>query len=184
MKSIFRLKYPKLILLALTFVIAYELFVILETGAFYELISSLGYVGTFIAGILFSYGFTAAPATALFLVFGQEQVWWLAALVGASGSVIGNLLIFHVVRYSVNDEITRLEKTHSIKTIEHAVPRKLKHFIVPVLAGFIMASPLPDEVAISLFALTHRISTREFIVVSLLLHLIGIMAIIGIGAAL
>ncbi len=177
----FRIKYPKLIILALTFVVAYELFMILETGKFYTLITSLGYFGTFIAGILFAYGFTAAPATALFLVFGHQQVWWLAALVGACGSVLGNLLIFHVVRYSVTDEITRLEKTRSIKRFEHAVPRKLKHFIVPVLAGFIMASPLPDEVAISLFALTHRISTREFLVVSWVLHVIGIMIIMGIG---
>lgn len=181
MNSRFRIKYPKLILLALTFVIAYELFILLETDQAYAFIVNLGYPGTFIAGILLAYGFTAAPATALFLIVGHQQVWWLAALVGACGSVVGNLLIFHIVRYSVADELTRLEKTRSIKNFEHAVPRKLKHFIVPVLAGFIMASPLPDEVAISLFALTHRISTRELIVVSWILHVIGIMALIGIG---
>lgn len=179
-----RFKYPKLVLLALSFVLAYELFIFVETEALYPVLFSMGYLGTFIVGILFSYGFTAAPATALFLIIGQEQTWWIAALVGAAGSVLGNVLIFHFVRYSLADEIERLEKTRSLRRIEHAVPRRLKHFIIPVLAGFIMASPLPDEVALSLLMFTHHISTKELIAASWILHVIGITAIIGVGSLL
>lgn len=177
-------KYPKLILLALTFLVAYELFVVLNTERFTNLLSSWGYAGTFIAGILFSYGFTAAPATALFILFGQQQSWWIASFIGAAGSVLGNLLVFHIIRYSVDDELKELEHTSSVRRFERAVPRKLKHFIAPVLAGFIMASPLPDEVAISLFALARHITHYELVIVSFVLHFIGIAALIGIGSVL
>lgn len=180
----FRIKYPKLVLLALSFFIAYELFLFVNTDHVNRLIISLGYAGTFIAGVLFSYGFTAAPATALFMFFGQHQVWWVAALVGAAGSVAGNLLIFHIIRYSVADELRQLERTRSVRRFERAVPRKLKHFIVPVLAGFIMASPLPDELALSLFALARHISHHELIIVSYILHFLGISALIALGTTL
>lgn len=181
MKQPWWAKYHKLLLLAATFVVAYELFMLLNTEALYPYIISWGYAGTFIAGILFAYGFTAAPATALFLILGQQQTWWLAAVIGAIGAVIGNALIFHVVRYSVADELRKLEKTKSIRRVEKAVPRKLKHFIIPVLAGFIIASPFPDELAVSLLAFTHHISTRELVVVAFILHCIGIASIIGVG---
>ena len=176
-----KLKYPKLLVLLLTFVLAYELFIFLNAARFTTLISSWGYIGTFIAGILFSYGFTAAPATALFLVLGHQQTWWIASIIGALGSVCGNLLVFNVIRYSVDDELKRLERTKSVRQFERAVPRRLKHFIVPVLAGFIMASPLPDEAAMSLFALARHISHLELILVSFVLHFLGIAALIGLG---
>lgn len=180
----FRVKYPKLILLFFSFVIAYEFFLLVNTSHITRLVSSLGYAGTFIAGVLFSYGFTAAPATALLIFFGQHQVWWVAALIGAAGSTVGNLLIFHIIRYSVEDELQKLERTASVRRFERAVPRKLKHFIVPVLAGFIMASPLPDEIALSLFALARHISHHELVLVSYVLHFLGISALIALGTAL
>lgn len=181
MKQPWWAKYHKLLLLAVTFVVAYELFILLNTEALYPALLSWGYAGTFIAGILFSYGFTAAPATALLLLLSKTQVWWLTALIGAAGSVLGNAVIFHVVRYSVTDELNKLEKTKSIRRVEKAVPRKLKHFIIPVLAGFILASPFPDELAVSLLTFTHHISTRELVVASFVLHFIGIALIVGVG---
>lgn len=174
-------KYPKLCILTATFVGAYLLFHFLQLDRFSSSIASLGYAGTFIAGILFSYGFTAGPATALLLIFGKEQVWWVAAVIAALGSVIGNLLIFHIVRFSVADEIERLEHAKPMLRFEHALPLTLQHHIAPVLAGFIMASPLPDEVALSLLAGIHRISARKVAALSFVLHFIGIAAIIGVG---
>lgn len=177
-----KLKYPKLLILLLTFVIAYELFIFLNTNRFTTLLTMGGYIGTFVAGILFSYGFTAAPATALFLVLGHQQTWWVASIIGALGSVCGNLLVFNIIRYSVDDELRRLERTKSVRQFERAVPRRLKHFIVPVLAGFIMASPLPDEAAMSLFALARHVSHVELILVSFVLHFLGIAALVGLGS--
>ena len=177
-----KLKYPKLLILLLTFVIAYELFIFLNANRFTTLLTMGGYIGTFVAGILFSYGFTAAPATALFLVLGHQQTWWVASIIGALGSVCGNLLVFNIIRYSVDDELRRLERTKSVRQFERAVPRRLKHFIVPVLAGFIMASPLPDEAAMSLFALARHVSHVELILVSFVLHFLGIAVLVGLGS--
>lgn len=177
-----KLKYPKLLILLLTFVIAYELFIFLNANRFTTLLTMGGYISTFVAGILFSYGFTAAPATALFLVLGHQQTWWMASIIGALGSVCGNLIVFNIIRYSVDDELRRLERSKSVRQFERAVPRRLKHFIVPVLAGFIMASPLPDEAAMSLFALARHVSHVELILVSFVLHFLGIAVLVGLGS--
>ncbi len=66
-------KYPKFLLLFITFLIAYLLFSGRTNPKFHLFILSLGFFGTFLTGILFTYGFTAAPATAIFLILAKEQ---------------------------------------------------------------------------------------------------------------
>ena len=61
-------KYPKFLLLFITFIVAYLLFYERTYPPFHDFIISMGYVGTFLAGALFAYGFTAAPATAILLI--------------------------------------------------------------------------------------------------------------------
>ena len=72
-KILSKIKYPKFLLLILTFVIAYFIFKGKSLLPFHDALLSLGYIGTFLAGIFFVYGFTAAPATALLLILAKEQ---------------------------------------------------------------------------------------------------------------
>ena len=53
------IKYPKFLLLFMTFLIAYLLFYERNYQPFHDFIASLGYIGTFLAGAMFAYGFTA-----------------------------------------------------------------------------------------------------------------------------
>ena len=62
----YHIKYPKFLMLILSFVAAYFLFEYLNIFGLNEFISSLGYFGIILAGKLFSSGCTAAPAIALF----------------------------------------------------------------------------------------------------------------------
>lgn len=179
-----KIKYPKLLLLSITFVIAYLLFYGNKYVPFHNFIMSSSYIGTFIAGMLFVYGFTAAPATAIFLILAQNQNIYSASLIGGFGALVGDLFIFNFIRYSLADEIKKLSKEKITAYINHKTPDLLKKYLMPVLAGFIIASPLPDEIGVSLLAASKTISTKTFSILSYLLNTIGIFIILLIGKGL
>lgn len=173
--------YPKFLLLFITFIIAYFIF----TGRNYEPLNnfllSFGLFGAFIAGVMFSYGFTAAPSTALFLIIAKEHNLWLAGVIGGLGALLGDLVIFAFIRSSFSDEIKRLSKEKIVKKFHTSIPNRLKKYILPVFAGFIIASPLPDEIGVALLAIHKHISVRMFMLLSYLLNTAGIFVILYVG---
>ena len=181
---IYMSKYPKFLLLFITFIIAYLLFYSRDYGPFRSFVSGLGYSGTFLAGILFAYGFTAAPATAIFLILAQHQNIYLASLIGGIGALIGDLLIFSFIRQSFADEISKLSKERIMHYFSNRVPGLIKKYTLPIIAGFIIASPLPDEIGVAMLAASKVISTKIFAIVSYLLNTAGIFAIYLIGNAI
>jgi len=180
-KILLKLKYPKFLLLLLTFVVAY----ILLSGRNFlpvrNILSSFSYLGTFLAGMLFVYGFTAAPATAILLILAKGQNILLAGFIAGFGALIGDLLIFKFIRYSFADEIKKLTKEKVFVRVNNKIPKILKKYFVPVLACFIISSPLPDEIGVSLLAASTTISTRVFSVLSYILNTAGIFVILIIG---
>lgn len=179
-----KIKYPKLIILLLTFVLAYFIFAGREMLAFKEILGSLGYFGTFITGIMFAYGFTAGPATAIFLILGSEQNIILAGIIGGFGALCGNYITFKIIRKGFNDELERLKKEKFIMKINGSIPHRLAHILIVVFAGLIIASPLPDEIGVSIIALDRKIPLKLFTLISFTLSTAGILIILWIGSAL
>ena len=185
MKSIFsKIKYPKLSLLALTFVIAYILFNGRTFLPLHDFLLSLGYLGSFLAGLFFVYGFTAAPATAILLILAKEQNILLAGFIAGFGALAGDLILFKFIRSSFKDEFERLSKEKIVIYAKNKTPQLFKRYLVPVLAGFIIASPLPDEIGISLLAASKAVSIKAFSIISYLLNTAGIFVILILGANL
>ncbi|MFQ5762080.1 MAG: hypothetical protein ACE5PO_03505 [Candidatus Bathyarchaeia archaeon] len=60
---------------------------------------------------------------------------------------------------------------------------KLKHRLAPLAAGLLLASPIPDEVAASLFGVIHY-STQKFLLYSYFIKFGGILLIAYAGIAL
>jgi len=178
------IKYPKFLLLFITFLIAYLLFYERTHPQFHDFVISLGYGGTFIAGALFAYGFTAAPATAILLILAKEQNILLAGFIGGFGALIGDLIIFNFIRHSFADEIKKLSREKVVKYINHKTPSLLRKYLLPVTAGLIIASPLPDEIGVSLIAASRNISMKIFSIVSYMLNTAGIFIILFIGNAI
>src|SRR3989338_6129996 len=174
-------KYPKFLLLFLTFLAAYLLFYGRDYQPFHDFVISLGYAGTFIVGALFAYGFTAAPATAILLILAKEQNILLAGIIAGFGALASDLIIFNFVRYSFADEIKKLLKEKAVLYINHKTPNLFKKYLLPVVAGFIIASPLPDEIGVSLLAASKSISMKIFSVISYVLNTTGIFLILLAG---
>ena len=185
-----KIKYPKLLLLVLTFVVAYILFYGKTYPPFNNFIISIGYLGTFITGLFFVYGFTAAPAISILLILAKEQNIFLAALIAGFGALVGDLILFKFIRYSFSfvDEIKEISHKkfyiYLKGKISSKMPSLLKRYLALVFAGFLIASPLPDEIGVSLLAFSGKISTKIFSVLAYSLNTIGIFVILVIGKAI
>lgn len=179
-----KIKYPKFLLLIFTFVLAYLIFRNRESVMLKNFLLSSGYFGAFLTGLGFSYGFTSAPATAIFLILAKQQNILLSGFIGGLGALFSDLIIFKFVRYSFSDEIEKLSKEKPIKVLNHKIKGKLKEYLLTALAGFIIASPLPDEVGVSLLAVSKSISTKFFSLFSYIMNTAGIFVILFVGRAI
>lgn len=186
-----RFRYPRLLLFVLSFIAAYFLFKSDHIQAVHEVIVGLGYVGTFIAGVMFAYGFTTALAFALLLVLAKSQVVWLAALVGGLGAMTGDYLIFRFIRGGLARELRLLGLMRVMRLVKGGyagasgvLPRWLQDYLLVLVGGFIIASPLPDELGVSLWAASRRITTRWFLALSVVCNTVGILLVLGVGRLL
>lgn len=112
-KPLIKIEYPKLFLLLSTFLIAYLLFYGRTYQPFHDFLVSISYGGAFLAGVFFTYGFTAVPATAVLLILANEQNIFLTGFIAGFGALVGDLIIFNIVRYSFADELNRLSEKNT-----------------------------------------------------------------------
>src|SRR3989338_8360053 len=174
--------YPKFLLLFITFIVAYFIFTGRSYQPLIQFVLSLGFIGVFLTGMMFSYGFTAAPATALFLIMAKEHNIAATGLIGGFGALVGDLIIFSFIRLSFRDEIEKLSKERMVRKFHSQLPSKLKRYLIPIFGGFIIASPLPDELGVTLLAIHQHISVRMFTLLSYTLNTAGIYAVLYVGS--
>jgi hypothetical protein len=179
----FRIQYPKLLLLCASFVLAYALY---SQGVFDILpqyFGGMGYVSMFVAGMLFCIGFTAPFG--LFLIIelapGLNPFW--AALIGGMGGVLVDLVIFEVARLSLQDELRRLASSglirRAVRLLYHErVSDKMRFYTLWALAGFIIASPLPDEIGLTLLSGVATVHPRKLALFCFALDTLGILAVL------
>jgi len=180
---LFKFKYPKLTLLIITIILAYFIFKNPSTSNFISGLGNLSYLGVFIAGIFFSFGFTTPFAVGFFITLKPENLV-LSGVIGGFGAMMGDLFIFNLIRFSFMDEFYKLKKVRVIngaeKFIEHELGRKITHYLLFALSGIIIASPLPDEIGVSLLAGLTHIKQKILAIVSFVLNTIGIIILLSI----
>ncbi|MEM5829736.1 MAG: hypothetical protein QW040_03165 [Candidatus Aenigmatarchaeota archaeon] len=180
MRRRIRYKYKNLFFLGLsTFIAVFSLRNVFAREMLTSYLSSLGYFGTFVAGIFFTYGLTAPVAASVFILLSKTVNPFVASILGAFGAVLGDYLIFRFVKFNLVKEIDDLMSKGGIKLKEIRLSGKFRK-IVPVIAGFIIASPLPDEIGSALFGLSE-FETKRFLYFSYFLNLIGILSLILLG---
>lgn len=140
-------------------------------------IGDLGYVGAFIVGIFFVSTFTVAPATVVLFHLAKELTPLEVALFAGLGSVLGDYLIFRFMKDRVFEEITPVFKRLGGLRLAHLLATPYFAWLAPVFGAIIIASPLPDEVGITLLGIS-KLKNWQFLTLSLILNSIGILAII------
>ena len=179
-----KFKYPKIAVFVAVIIAAYVVFTNPPITALVSSLSnSKGYFAIFIAGILYSFGFTAPFATGFFATLNPSNVF-LAAAVGGFGSLFADLSILKFVRLSFKDEFEMLKNEKFIKSIgnflKNTLGKKITSFFTYLLAAVIIASPLPDETGVSLLAGLTEIKENIFSIISFCLKSIGILIILSL----
>jgi uncharacterized membrane protein YdjX (TVP38/TMEM64 family) len=123
---VIQIKYPKLSLFILSFIVAYLLFSCRSFAPLHNTLLLLGYFGTFLTGILYAYGFTAPPATAILLILAGGQNIVFAGLVAGLGALLSDLIIFLFIRHGFTDEIERLSKEKIFQYIQKKISTTFK----------------------------------------------------------
>lgn len=152
---------------------------------FHQILKQLGYLGTFIAGFFFVYGFTASASIASMLVLSPFQNFWLASFTALAGAIIGNFFVFRFMRISITNELNDLSKNKLLKItiakLENYTPFFVRSYILPAFAGFIAATPLPDELAVALLSWSRNTSIAVFSSVTFVINVFGIFIIMWLG---
>jgi len=174
-------KYPRLFLLCFSIVLAYVLFQNDYVASLILGLQNLSYIGIFVAGILFSFGFTAAFAVGFFIFVQPENVL-LAVLIGGVGSTVADLFIFEGIRSSFSKELRRLKRTKLFREagnwVHHSLPRKIYLSLMYTFAGLIIATPLPDEIGVGVIAGFTEVRPIFLTIISFILHSLAIYLII------
>lgn len=133
--------------------------------------------GTFIAGMFFTSLFTIAPAMVALAELAEVQPLWQLALVGATGAVLADYIIFRFIKDRLSADLTRY--FHHIKILHWTAIR----WVIFILGAFIVASPFPDELGLAMMGLT-RMRTPAFLTLIFVLDFIGILAVGLVGRAI
>ena len=177
------IKYPNMLGVAVGIVAAIILTQITTFVAFLHRLGEFGYLGAFLAGILFSSTFTTAIATIIFFYLGETANPILAALLGGCGAMVSDMLLFRFFRDRLFSEFQLFFVEHHIS---HLHPSKILRsrvsaWLGPVIASFIILSPLPDEFGVALFSY-YKYDVKKLLPLSLALNTLGIYLIMSLGA--
>ncbi len=176
------MKYPRFFALALTIIIAILIFNNERIISPENFLVIENYLSSFTMGVLYVYGFTAALATGSLLVVAEQQNIFITGIIAGLGALMGDLIIFKFVRGTFNEELNELKKTKPIKKIRKFLKNhSTLNNAVPIISYIIIASPLPDEIGVSLAAIYRDTNTKYFSVLAFLLNTAGIFVILIIG---
>src|SRR3989344_2028688 len=134
-------------------------------------------LGAFIAGMFFTSIFTTAPAIAALAEISFLQGMFATALFGAMGSVVGDLIIFRFIRDRFSEHVSEIVTHQNVWRRFHLLfKRRFFRWITFFVGGFILASPLPDELGIAVLGFS-KMRVKYFAILSFIFNFFGILAI-------
>lgn len=174
-----RYRYKNITYLVASIAIAYLLF---RNTSFHEFLTHLGtygYFGAFIGGILFASTFTISIGAVILLNMVEYLNPWEIAIIAGIGGVVGDGIIFQFIRNKgLVDEIKHFVNYFGADKLEHLLHTKYFSWTLPVFGALIIASPLPDELGVSLIGIS-RLSTTQFVALSFVMNVIGVFIVLS-----
>lgn len=142
------------------------------------------FLNSFISGFFFTSVFTTAPAIAALGEIARANSLFFTALFGALGAMCGDFLIFRFMRDSFSGHLIELVKTKGTrKRIKSIFKLRFFRWLTFLIGGLIIASPLPDELGLSLLGFS-KIKTSRFLPLSFTFNFIGIIFVGLVARAL
>jgi uncharacterized membrane protein YdjX (TVP38/TMEM64 family) len=143
-------------------------------------VGDMGYVGAFVTGIFFVSTFTVAPAVIVLFKLADVLHPVEVALLAGMGAMAGDFIIFRFVKDKVFEELAPLfRKLHTAKT-RRLFKTPYFAWFMPVIGAFLIASPFPDEIGVSMLGLS-KIRPWQFFLVTFALNAVGIFIVVTVA---
>lgn len=178
-KDIKLLKYEwnhyKTVLMIIVFILTLDAYLAGYLQIFLEGLGNYEYLGGFFAGFLYTFGITTPFAVAAFFILAEDLNIWILTILGSLGGLISEYVIYDIAK-------TEIGKTIKIRNKKIRLQIKSKFFrkISPLIAGIIIATPIPDEFASILFGI-EKYKLKDFLIFTFICKFIGIFLIVGLG---
>lgn len=144
-------------------------------------LGTYGYIGAFVAGILFVSTYTVSIGALTLLILAETLHPVEIALIAGLGAVVGDYTIFMIIRDNLMNELTDIYKRFGGNHISHVLHTRYFSWSLPVIGALIIASPLPDELGVGLMGIA-RMKTYKFLLLSFVLNSIGIFLVVSASA--
>jgi hypothetical protein len=145
-------------------------------AAFLELTKGMQILASFVAGGFFTSVFTIAPASVALSALVTKMHPVDVAFWGALGAAMVDYVIFIFVREGVSKNISHMFTRSVRRKLVSLFHFGFMRWFVALLAGFIIASPLPDELGIALLGFS-KIKPHQFILLTFVMNFFGIWAL-------
>lgn len=171
--------YKNTLLLVLSLILVYTLTKLPQVDSAIKQIGTLGYLGAFITGIFFISTFTVAPAAIVLYHLADSLHPLEVALLAGLGAMVGDYAVFRFFKDRVLEEILPL--LGRLQTARTRALFKSPYFawIMPFIGALIIASPLPDEIGVSMLG-ASKIRPWQFFIVTFALNTMGIFLVVSV----
>ncbi|HYC79507.1 MAG TPA: hypothetical protein VEC17_00600 [Candidatus Binatia bacterium] len=143
-------------------------------------VSELKFLGLFFSGFFIVSTFTIVPATLVLSEMSNTYGFWETALLATAGAVLGDFIIFRFIRDTVSDELRPIfNLIAKEKHIKALFSSPFFAWLTPVVGAAIIASPLPDEIGLTLLG-ASRMSNRRFLILVTIIDFIGICLLLSL----
>lgn len=174
-----RYHYKNLTYLFISLVFSYILFHNQLFQSFITNLGSLGYIGAFIAGMLYASTFTLATGIAVLILLSKHLSPVEICFIAAAGAVISDFTIFHLMRTKgLVNEVKHIFHHFGGIRLPHLLRTKYFSWSLPVIGALIIISPIPDEFGVSLMGIS-KMTTLQFLISSFLLNTLGIFLFVS-----
>ena len=136
-----------------------------------------GHVASFLVGIFFTSVFTVAPAAVALVHIANSDPILYVALWGAFGAMCGDLVLFFLIRDRFADDLMNSLKPSIAKHILSSFHLGFMKWLGPLFGALIIASPLPDEFAVTLMGIS-KTRVAVLMPVSFVMNLLAVYSLI------
>jgi len=171
-------RYKNLTILALSLIAAFFLSAYQPFHQFLFNLGSFGYVGAFLAGALFVSTFTVATGAVILLFLAEKLSPLEIGLIAGLGAVLGDYLIFRFIKNNLIEEISLVYHLIGGDYLTTVLRSRYFSWTLPVIGAIIIATPLPDEVGITLMGIS-KLKTYQFLLLSFVLNAAGIFLVVS-----
>ena len=134
-------------------------------------------IASFVSGIFWTSVFTIAPASVALAHIALTDMPLSVALWGAFGAMCGDLILFLFIRDRFTDNLLDSVRPSITKHILSSFHLGFVKWLSPLLGALIIASPLPDELGLTLMGLS-KTRVAVLMPISFVMNMLGIYFII------